>query len=360
MLQEHIKQMFHSQTKPFLPSTSSRKTNTLQKRSQAISTISIQDLPSYSPNKQFFSDQKPTRFQTQQHQITQQTSSQNGNSVSCQTNMPLYYIDKPFPDIPPSDPIWLLIIPHEILQKSSVEQLFNQNKEYLYYLLSLYFQEKIQGDYNKNKQNLPTKWKTNSNHDIKSKIQEKLLLNKNSQNQRSHQNFQFAQTSYKTDYPGYSPPNYKTKQEKFKFEKIQQQFPTFTSTQTYQMGKTFNRKFCPRLSTSTEFSQQTQTNYNKNFMWPQIIEQTQNKNNNSKLNPISSKGVIFEKQTESYFQYPLHPVPKTTKPYHQQQYSAIIKRDILGPRIGDVTQMKNWRQSVLKKKMNQFRSQSQD
>ncbi|CAD8193082.1 unnamed protein product [Paramecium pentaurelia] len=365
MLSEQIKQMLNKQTKPFLSQTFSRKTSTLNKRSQALSTLSAQDLPSYSPSKQILSDQKPTRFQTLEHQNTQQPSSQNANSVSCQTNMSLCYFDEPLPDIPPSDPIWLKIIPQEILKGSSVEQLFSENKEYIYYLLSLYFKDQKQGDFNMNKFKQPIKCKTRYENDFLQKTNEKVQLNKNSiyENYKSPQHFQFSQTSYKTDFTGYAPQNYNVKIDKLKYDKAKQQIATLISYKTndtnFEFNPKLNRMTAPRLSTSTEQIIQPQKNYNQIFGWPQIIEQPQNcKNNYSKLNPLSSKGMFLDKQSESYFQYPLHPLPKSSKTY-LKQYSTIIKRDIQGPRIGDVTQMKNWRQSVIKK-MNHLRRQSQD
>ncbi|CAD8107578.1 unnamed protein product [Paramecium sonneborni] len=209
-------------------------------------------------------------------------------------------------------------------------------------------------DFNKNKFNLSTKLKTHSDCDFKFQTPEKLLLIKYSENFKTTQNYQLVQTLYKTHNFEYSSLNYQIKSKKLQFEKIKQQFPKFTISQNNKTGHKLQRNSCPRLSTSLEFQVQTQKNYNKYLIQPQMIEQ--NKNNQTKLNPILSNEVFFEKQTESYFQYPLHPLPKTTQSY-QKQYSAFIKNK--GPKIGDVTQMKNWRQSVLKK-INQCKSQLQN
>ncbi|CAK94615.1 unnamed protein product (macronuclear) [Paramecium tetraurelia] len=357
--------MLHQQTKPFLSQTFSRKISTPNKRSQALSTLCAQDLPSYSPSKHILSDQKPLRFQTLEHQKTQQPSSHNANSVSCQTNMSLCCFDDPLPDIPPSDPIWLQIIPQETLKGSSVEQLFRENKQYFYHLLSQYFKEQIQGDFNMTKFQSPIKCKTRNDYDSQQKSNDKIQPNKNSfyENYKSPQHQQFAKTSYKSDFTGYAPQNYNVQTEKLKYEKAKQQIATLISYKindnNYEQNQKMNRLTAPRLSTSTEIRIQAYKNYNQALEQPQLIEQTQNcKNNYSKLNPLSSKGIFFEKKSESYFQYPLHPLPKSSKTF-LKQYSTIIKKDIQGPKIGDVTQMKNWRQSVIKQ-MNHLRRLSQN
>ena len=42
------------------------------------------------------------------------------------------------PEIPPKDPIWLEIIPADLLRETTIEKLLEENKDYFYNLLGLY------------------------------------------------------------------------------------------------------------------------------------------------------------------------------------------------------------------------------
>ncbi|CAD8207441.1 unnamed protein product [Paramecium pentaurelia] len=370
MLSDQIKQVLTTNTTSFLAPRFSRKTTLLKKRNKALSSCSIEDIATYTQQK---SSQQPqskqliVRSESQHNPITPIATPQQSNSVSCQTNTSLF--DEQLPDIPASDPIWLEIIPQEVLQGSTVEQLLEDNKDYFYYLLGLYLQEQMHGDFNMNKFMLPTKWQSQYGRDfpLKQKERQEIIKNTVYEDYKSPQTSEFSKTSYKTHFSAYPPKDYNPKLERRKYEKSELQFATLTTYKANHFD--FQSNFKPEKVTASKhlttggLSLSSQTLYKTEYQWPQPIEQPTNcKNIYSKLNPIQSSGIFFDKQRDVYNQFPIDPISKQTPysqtPTYQKQYISTTKNDFQGVRLGEVTQMKNWRQSVIRR-MNQLRKQSQ-
>ncbi|CAD8085034.1 unnamed protein product [Paramecium primaurelia] len=370
MLSDQIKQVLSTKTSSFLAPRFSRKTTLLKKRNKALSTCSIEDIATLTQQKslqQPQSKQQIVRSESQHNPSTPLATPQQSNSVSCQTNTSLF--DEQLPEIPASDPIWLEIIPQEILQGSSVEQLLEDNKDYFYYLLGLYLQEQMHGDFNMNKFILPTKWQSQYGRDfpLKQKERQEIIKNTIYEDYKSPQTSEFSKTSYKSQFSAYPPKDYNPKLERRKYEKSELKFATLT---TYKANHyDFQTNYKPEKVTASKhlttgvLSLSCQTLYKTEYQWPQQIEQPSNcKNIYSKLNPIQSSGIFFDKQRDVYSKFPVDPICKSAPyqqtPTYQNQYVSTTKNDFQGTKFGEVTQMKNWKQSVIRR-MNQLRKQSQ-
>ncbi|CAD8206459.1 unnamed protein product [Paramecium pentaurelia] len=370
MLSDQIKQVLSTKTSSFLAPRFSRKTTLLKKRNKALSTCSIEDIATLTQQKslqQPQSKQQIARSESQHNPSTPLATPQQSNSVSCQTNTSLF--DEQLPEIPASDPIWLEIIPQEVLQGSSVEQLLEDNKDYFYYLLGLYLQEQMHGDFNMNKFILPTKWQSQYGRDfpLKQKERQEIIKNTIYEDYKSPQTSEFSKTSYKSQFSAYPPKDYNPKLERRKYEKSELKFATLT---TYKANHyDFQTNYKPEKVTASKhlttggLSLSCQTLYKTEYQWPQPIEQPSNcKNIYSKLNPIQSSGIFFDKQRDIYSKFPVDPICKSAPyqqtPTYQNQYVSTTKNDFQGTKFGEVTQMKNWKQSVIRR-MNQLRKQSQ-
>ncbi|CAD8117562.1 unnamed protein product [Paramecium sonneborni] len=372
MLSDQIKQVLSTNNSSFLAPRFSRKTTLLKKRNKALSICSIEEMATSTQQKsqqlqQPSSKQQIARSESQHNPITLIATPQQSNSVSCQTNSSLF--EELLPDIPATDPIWLEIIPQEVLQGSSVEQLLEDNKDYFYYLLGLYLQEQMHGDFNMNKFILPKKWQSQYGRDFphKQKDRQEIIKNTIYEDYKSPQTSEFSKTSYKSQYSAYPPKDYNPKLERRKYEKNDLKFATLTTYKANHFDFQTNQKpeklIASRLLTTGGLSLSNQTLYKTEYQWPQPIEQPSNcKNIYSKLNPIQSSGIFFDKQRDIYSQSPLDSisklVPYSQTPTYQKQYVSITKNDFQAAKLGEVAQMKNWRQSVIRR-MNQLRKQSQ-
>ncbi|CAD8086981.1 unnamed protein product [Paramecium sonneborni] len=335
MISDQLRQVLSNNTPNIIGPQLSRKTVLLKRKNKKICNNTLNQLPqkgNQDVSSKVENSQKTDKTDTNTIKSHSNMASQTSNSIPCISQDVFDGIE-----IPATDPIWLEIIPQELLLETTVEKLLEDNKDYFYNLLGLYLQERAIGDLNMSRFVIPQKFQTQYSKDFTLKsIDRKVGID----------------SRIYEDYKQYNSPNQNTTTYKQYFQKpiqneiIQSFKPTsersvlaMAALTTYKANHiNFKQPEKPEImkaptnSTTGKLLLNGNSNYNQEFKWHQNYERLPNfKNSYSKLNPISNSDIFFTKERASIDFYPLSPQQKTTQiiktPSFQGQFITTFKHD---------------------------------
>ncbi|CAD8170386.1 unnamed protein product [Paramecium pentaurelia] len=358
MISDQLRQVLSNNTPNIIGPQLSRKTVLLKKKNKKLCNNTLNQLPqkcNQDVSSKGDKSQKTDKTETITIKSNSNIGSQTSNSIPCISQDVFDGIE-----IPHTDPIWLEIIPQELLQETTVEKLLEDNKDYFYNLLGLYLQERAIGDLNMSRFVLPQKFQTQYSKDFTLKSADRKIG---------------IDSRIYEDYKQYSSQNQNTTTYKQYFQKpisndiIQSFKPTpersvlaLAALTTYKANHiNFKQPEIPEImkapnnSTTGKLQLNGNSNYNLDYKWHQNYERLPNfKNSYSKLNPISNSDIFFTKQRASIDYYPLSPQLKATQvlttPSFQGQFMTTFKHDfqqidkeLMNPK------MRNWRLNMVNK-----------
>ncbi|CAD8069255.1 unnamed protein product [Paramecium primaurelia] len=358
MISDQLRQVLSNNTPNIIGPQLSRKTVLLKRKNKQICNNTLNQIP-----QKINQDVSSKVDKSQKTDKTDTITIKSNSNIASQTSNSIPYISQDLFDgveIPPTDPIWLEIIPQELLQETTIEKLLEDNKDYFYNLLGLYLQERVIGDLNMSRLVLPQKFQTQYSKDFTLKsIDRKIGID----------------SRIYEDYKQYSSQNQNTTTYKQYFQKpiqndIIQSFKPISDRNVLSMASLTTYKAnhinfkqpekpeimkAPSNSTTGQLQLNGNSNYNQDYKWHQNYERLPNlKNSYSKLNPISNSDIFFTKQRASIDYYPLSPQQKTIQvlptPSFQGQFITTFKHDyqqidqeLLTPK------MRNWRLNMINK-----------
>ncbi|CAD8167184.1 unnamed protein product [Paramecium octaurelia] len=366
MISDQLRLVLSNNTPNIIGPQLSRKTVLLKRKNKQISNSTLNQFPQKG-NQDIASKGDKSQKTDKSDAITIKSNS----VVASQISNPIPCISQDFFDgveIPSTDPIWLEIIPPELLQETTIEKLLEDNKDYLYNLLGLYLQERGIADLNMSRLVLPQKLQTQYSKDftlksadrkigIDSRIYEDYKIY-SSQNQNTTTYKQYYQKPTQNDIiQSFKPTSERSVLAMAALTTYKANHINFKQPEKPEIMK------APQSSTTGKLQLNGNSNYNQDYKWHQKYERLPNfKNSYSKLNPISNSDIFFAKQRVSIDFYPLNSEQRISQvlptPSYQGQFMTTFKHDyqqidqeLLTPK------MRNWRQNMVNK-INSVRERS--
>ncbi|CAD8092208.1 unnamed protein product [Paramecium sonneborni] len=363
MISDQLRQVLSNNTPNIIGPQLSRKTVLLKRKNKKICNNTLNQLP--QKGNQDVSSKGENSQKTDKTDKTDTNTQKSHSNMASQTLNQIPCISQDVFDgieIPATDPIWLEIIPQELLLETSVEKLLEDNKDYFYNLLGLYLQERAIGDLNMSRFVLPQKFQTQYSKDFTLKsIDRKIGIDSRiyedyKQNSSQNQNTTTYKQYFQKPIPNEIIQSFKPISER--------RILAMAALTTYKANHiNFKQPEKPEImkaptnSTTGRLQLNGNSNYNQDYKWHQNqnYERLPNfKNSYSKLNPISNSDIFFTKERASIDFYPLSPLQKATQiittPSFQGQFTTTFKHDyqqvdqeLLTPKT------RNWKLNVINK-----------